>query len=172
MRIARQRAAAALRGDGQQAARGQLNDGLIAPLGARLKALRIVLARLHGVELGTAGHGAAPLADEPLHDGIKLHGLALRRGGRHLQKDVGYAEHLEEGIPRVHREVLGTDEEHGGQVNGLRLAYNHGGGVQLLWAGGCACGLRIVIPGATAHRAAQVPRLDDFPAQGRLSIDD
>jgi len=128
VRIARQRAAPALRGHRQQAARGQLNDGLIAPLGACLKALRVVLARLHRVKLGAAGHRAATLTDEPLHDGIKLQGFILRRGGRHLQKDVGYAKHLQKRIPRVHGEVLGANQEHGGQVNRLRLAYNHRGG--------------------------------------------
>ena len=114
VRIARQRAATALRGHRQQAAGSQLDDGIIAPLGACLKALRVILARFHGVELRAVGNGAASFTDESLHHGIELQGFFLRRGRRHLQKDIGDAEHLQKGIPRVYGKILGADEEHGG----------------------------------------------------------
>lgn len=89
MRVARQRAAATLRGDGEQAAGGDGDDGLAAPLSACLKALRVVGVRLYGLELAAAGDGAAFIGHNLLHTAVELQGFLLAGSGRQLQEDGG-----------------------------------------------------------------------------------
>ena len=111
-------AGACLRGHGELAAEGELEEGIVAPAGAGFESLRVVPAGLEGVQFGAVGDGAGAFADELLNDGIEAGGLRLVCGSGHFEEDGGVAEEIQEGVPGGLGVVLGADEEEGGQIDG------------------------------------------------------